>query len=325
MDRICRVKIVSAALAAFAYTGSSQAATELLYVANNHEGSVSVIAIPEFEVIDQIVDARIFDRLLSGDSNGSNRLPVDKECQTGGRCGERIHSDGRRNQRWNRERLAGLFGIDTAIRIRGLQCLAELAGHDLSEDAEDDFPTLYDYRTHYIRQQEEYTAAWRISKPVIASVHYCAIGKGFEVALFCDITIVTEETRLGYNEMRYGIAAMNMVLPWLVNMKTAKDRFTRALREIGRWCRAHRHWPVADQQAALSLKLQGHYAYYGITGNLPALARFHFEVRRLWRMWLIRRLWHTRMPWSLFDWLSARYPLPPPRVVRSIYRRAATP
>jgi RNA-directed DNA polymerase len=54
---------------------------------------------------------------------------------------------------------------------------------------------------------------------------------------------------------------------WVVQRKTAKDRFTRALRAAGRWCRAHRHWPVADQHAALSRKLQGHYAYYGITGK----------------------------------------------------------
>ena len=97
------------------------------------------------------------------------------------------------------------------------------AGHDLKEDAEDDFDSIYEYRAHYQYQQDEYTAAWQISTPVITSIHYCAIGKGFELALFSDITIVTEDTRLGYNEMRYGIAAMNMVLPWLVNMKTAKD------------------------------------------------------------------------------------------------------
>ncbi len=97
------------------------------------------------------------------------------------------------------------------------------SGHDLSEDAEDDFESIYDYRDHYIWQQREFTAAWRICTPVITSIHYCAIGKGFELALFSDITIVTEETRLGYNEMRYGIAAMNFVLPWLVHMKVAKD------------------------------------------------------------------------------------------------------
>lgn len=112
---------------------------------------------------------------------------------------------------------------------------------------------------------------------------------------------------------------------WVVQRKTAKDRFTRSLRDIGHWCRAHRHWPVAAQQAALRRKLQGHYAYYGITGNGRALARFLYEVRRLWRKWLHRRSWHGRMTWEKFDRLTERYPLPQPRVVHSVYRRAATP
>jgi RNA-directed DNA polymerase len=112
---------------------------------------------------------------------------------------------------------------------------------------------------------------------------------------------------------------------WVVQRKTAKDRFTRALREVGHWCRAHRHWPVAAQQAALRRKLQGHYAYYGITGNARALARFVHEVRRLWRKWLHRRSWRGRTTWVRFVRLTERYPLPPPRVVHSVYRRAATP
>lgn len=112
---------------------------------------------------------------------------------------------------------------------------------------------------------------------------------------------------------------------WIVQRKTAKDRFSRAVREINRWCRAHRHWRVPVQQAALSRKLRGHYAYYGITGNARALVRFLSEVQRLWRKWLNRRSWHARMDWEKFARLSVRYPLPPPRVVHSIYRRAATP
>jgi DNA-binding beta-propeller fold protein YncE len=47
-DAFCAV-LLFAALAA-----SANAATELLYVANNHDGLVSVIAIPEFEVIGEI-------------------------------------------------------------------------------------------------------------------------------------------------------------------------------------------------------------------------------------------------------------------------------
>lgn len=112
---------------------------------------------------------------------------------------------------------------------------------------------------------------------------------------------------------------------WIVQRKTAKERFTRALREVDHWCRTHRHWSVAEQQAALRRKLQGHYAYYGITGNVKALGRFLYAVQRLWRKWLSRRSWHTRMPWESFRRLAKRYPLPPPRVVHSIYRHAATP
>lgn len=97
------------------------------------------------------------------------------------------------------------------------------SGHDLTEDAEDDFATIYDYRNTYAWQQEDFTAPWRIGKPVISSIHYCAIGKGFELALFTDITIITSDCRLGYKEARYGIAAMNMVLPYVVGMKAAKD------------------------------------------------------------------------------------------------------
>jgi RNA-directed DNA polymerase len=112
---------------------------------------------------------------------------------------------------------------------------------------------------------------------------------------------------------------------WVVKRKTAKDRFTRGLREIGCWCRAHRHWSVAAQHAALHRKLQGHYAYYGITGNVRALGRFVHELERLWRKWLNRRSWHTRMTWEKFARLLKQYPLPQPRVVHSVYRRAATP
>ena len=97
------------------------------------------------------------------------------------------------------------------------------AGHDLDEDAAEDRSSIYEYRAHYFQQFEEFTTPWRITKPVIASVHRYAIGKGFELSLCCDVTIVTDDTRLGYNEVRYGVSGHCMFLPWLVNMKTAKD------------------------------------------------------------------------------------------------------
>ena len=107
---------------------------------------------------------------------------------------------------------------------------------------------------------------------------------------------------------------------WVVKRKTAKDRFSRALRAIGQWCREHRHWKLRDQQAALSRKLRGHYAYYGITGNYHALHRFRYETERVWRKWLGRRSWRGRMTWERFARLHNTYPLPPARIVHSVYR-----
>ena len=55
---------------------------------------------------------------------------------------------------------------------------------------------------------------------------------------------------------------------WVVRRKTATGRLSRALRNITLWCRRYRHEPVGWQHAQLSRKLRGHYAYYGITGNV---------------------------------------------------------
>jgi group II intron reverse transcriptase/maturase len=111
---------------------------------------------------------------------------------------------------------------------------------------------------------------------------------------------------------------------WIVKRKTASMRMSRALRRIGVWCRTHRHWRISDQQRALSRKLQGHDSYYGITGNGRAVSSFHHETKRLWRKWLSRRSYSTNLNWARFARLLSYYPLPPPRVVHSIYRRATS-
>lgn len=112
---------------------------------------------------------------------------------------------------------------------------------------------------------------------------------------------------------------------WVVTRKTAKSRFGRAVKRIGQWCRQSRHRPVEEQQRALNRKLQGHYAYYGVTGNGRALNRFRRMVERSWRTWLNRRSQRSRMTWERFKRLLDRYPLMPVRVVHSVYRRAANP
>jgi group II intron reverse transcriptase/maturase len=109
---------------------------------------------------------------------------------------------------------------------------------------------------------------------------------------------------------------------WVIRRRTMSSRLSRALKAIAQWCRLHRHCAIRDQQRNLTRKLQGHYAYYGITGNAPALVRFADEVRSIWRKWLDRRSQHARMVWPRFHRLLQRYPLPPPRIVHSVYSRS---
>ena len=112
---------------------------------------------------------------------------------------------------------------------------------------------------------------------------------------------------------------------WVVKLKTASDRFSRAVRSIDSWCRDHRHWSLSEQQKKLNEKLRGHYAYYGVTGNSEALSRFRWEVDRRWRKWLDRRNRERSMTWQTFRRLLQRYPLTPVRTSRSIFKRAAKP
>jgi group II intron reverse transcriptase/maturase len=98
---------------------------------------------------------------------------------------------------------------------------------------------------------------------------------------------------------------------WVIKRKTAKDRLRKALQRVKDWCRAHRHDPIAAQYVTLSRKLQGHYGYYGIIGNRPALYRFRMELIRLWVKWLGRRS-QRRLTWRAAIPLLERLHLPEP-------------
>jgi group II intron reverse transcriptase/maturase len=112
---------------------------------------------------------------------------------------------------------------------------------------------------------------------------------------------------------------------WVVKRKTSSERMSRALHRIAQWCRYNRHRPLREQHHVLSQKLQGHCAYYGITGNSPALSGYRYRVTDLWRKWLSRRHRTKPMSWARFKQLRERYPLPPARAVHSVYPSVVKP
>ena len=74
-------------------------------------------------------------------------------------------------------------------------------------------------------------------------------------------------------------------------------------------------WLIAEQHHRLCRMLEGHFAYFGITGNYPRLATVVHWARRIWRKWLSRRSWKSYVNWERFLRLAERYPLPAPRIV----------
>jgi group II intron reverse transcriptase/maturase len=104
---------------------------------------------------------------------------------------------------------------------------------------------------------------------------------------------------------------------WTVKRKTATDRFRRSLKSIADWCRDHRFLSISEQQAALTAKLRGHFAYYGIPGNSRSLSNFRYHARHAWHKWLSRRSSKAYIPWERFGALERRYPLPPARLNRA--------
>lgn len=101
---------------------------------------------------------------------------------------------------------------------------------------------------------------------------------------------------------------------WLIKRKTARDRMRRTLKRLRRWCQWNRHRPVREQRVRLAKMLRGHYAYYGISGNLQALRTLRYHLERTWVKWLSRRS-QRRLNWETSSRLLAAFPLPHPRVI----------
>jgi group II intron reverse transcriptase/maturase len=129
-------------------------------------------------------------------------------------------------------------------------------------------------------------------------------GKGPATFDFLGFTLYWRRTRGGH---------------WRLACKTRRARLGRAIQAVYAWCRSQRHEEVAVQHAGLCSRLQGHYNYFGVNGNLKSLACLLYHARRAWYKWLSRRSQRTRWTWERFlDFLQV-FPLPNPRVVVPIW------
>jgi group II intron reverse transcriptase/maturase len=99
-----------------------------------------------------------------------------------------------------------------------------------------------------------------------------------------------------------------------MGLRTEKTRLRRALTRLQDQMRRMRHEPIPEQVGLLNQMLRGHYAYYGIAGNIRALQRVHRAVERYWRRMLSSRSWKGTIWWKYFHQIKERTPLLRPKL-----------
>jgi RNA-directed DNA polymerase len=95
--------------------------------------------------------------------------------------------------------------------------------------------------------------------------------------------------------------------------QTMRQRWQAKLRALRDELRRRMHTPIPEQGAYLRSVLLGHFRYYGVPMNGPALGAFRMAVGYLWRTVLRRRSQGNHLPWSRMTRLIARW-LPPARI-----------
>jgi group II intron reverse transcriptase/maturase len=100
-----------------------------------------------------------------------------------------------------------------------------------------------------------------------------------------------------------------------VGMRTEKSRLRRSVSSLQELMRQIRHHTISDQVSAINAALRGHYAYYGIAGNLRSLLKVYRVVERYWRKMLCSRSRDGgRLNWDAFHQIKERTPLLRPKL-----------
>ena len=102
--------------------------------------------------------------------------------------------------------------------------------------------------------------------------------------------------------------------------RTSRKRRRSKRQALKQGMEDRREWKLADQWAWLSSALRGHYAYYGVSTNYPALASFRQQVRRDWHRSLMRRSQRAHLTRRKLDALDLHLPLPRPYIRKTDQR-----
>jgi len=108
---------------------------------------------------------------------------------------------------------------------------------------------------------------------------------------------------------------------FLLGRKTNRKKFRKACHEIVTWLKQVRNErSLYEIWVELAAKLQGHYCYYGVSGNYRMIQKFGYVVIRAVQKWLNRRSQRKSFTWKRLNDYLKHYPLPRPRIVYRMYQ-----
>ena len=101
---------------------------------------------------------------------------------------------------------------------------------------------------------------------------------------------------------------------FMVGRKTEKSRFKRSCEKLRKLMRENRHCSLREQTKKINQVLRGHYAYYGVGGNIKSLKKIYRFTERYWRRMLSSRSRKSYVSWERFQFLKSKFPLQLPRL-----------
>jgi group II intron reverse transcriptase/maturase len=91
--------------------------------------------------------------------------------------------------------------------------------------------------------------------------------------------------------------------------KTEKTRFKRGMQKIKALVQEIMHYPLKEQMKRINQFMRGHYAYYGMGGNLQALRKIYHHAEKSWRIALSKRSQKSYVTWEKFSQIRELYPI----------------
>jgi len=95
--------------------------------------------------------------------------------------------------------------------------------------------------------------------------------------------------------------------------QTIKKRLRAKVAGIKEEIRRRMHAPIKTTGRWLISVLNGHFRYYGVSGNFRAMSQFRYQVYRAWQQALRRRSQRGHITWERLNQIIDRW-LPKPKV-----------